>query len=66
MKWENSRDFGPLLIVRDRLIQLDDMISVKKFFFDDMIESSTWEEDEMQYHIDGWGKKNTTFAPNQL
>ena len=22
-----------------------------------MIESSTWEEDEMQYHIDGWGKK---------
>ena len=48
MKWENSRDFGPLLIVRDRLIQLDDMISVKIFFFDDMIESSTWEGDEMQ------------------
>ena len=31
-----------------------------------MIESSTWEEDEMQYHIDGWGKKKTTFAPNHL
>ena len=30
MKYENSRDFGPLLIVRDRLIQLDDMILVLK------------------------------------
>ena len=32
-----------------------------------MIESSTWEEDEMQYHIDDWGKKKKkNFAPNHL
>ena len=56
-----------VIINRDRLIQLDDMISVKKKKkkFDDMIESSTWEEDEMQYYIDGWGKKKP-FAPNHL
>ena len=28
-----------------------------------MIESSTWEEDEMQYHIDGWGKKKQLLLP---